>query len=109
MSPAGIQDGETPAKPDDVIEINCTSDTDYDACFFRHIKPFHVGQENGQGFGCRVSGDETKQCGEDPRISITGSKNSCSLKISNPDPDDTGIWKVSWSHYLSTLEQSIDQ
>ena len=98
MSPPGIQDEQTPAKPDDIIEINCTSGTEYAACIFRHVKPFDVGHENGQAIECSISGGES-HCGEDTRITITGSSNSCSLRINKPEPDDTGIWKVKLLQY----------
>ena len=98
VSPARIQDVETPAKQDDIIEINCTSHTQYDACIFTHTRPFDVGQ--GNGHECSITGGESQRpCADDPRISITATRNSCSLRINKPEPDDTGIWKVKLLQY----------
>ena len=102
MIPAEILDEETPAKPEDIIEMECTSDTEYDACIFTHTNPFDVGQGNGQGVQCIIAGGEsqTQQCADHPRISITGNRTVCSLRIEQPGPDDTGFWKVTYSTEL---------
>ena len=39
-------------------------------------------------------------CQEDSRVSVISSNNMCGVRISNPQPFDTGIWKI----YVNELQ-----
>ena len=49
-----------------------------------------------QDFKCGITPDSSasNQCASDPRISVIRSSNMCGLRISNPQPDDVGVWRV---------------
>lgn len=91
---------DTPAKQGQIIEIQCNTDNEYDGCIFTHIKPFDYGQSYGQSgiqdFSCSIGhdGQSSTTCDDDNRISMIKSATMCGIRISNPLPDDTGIWKV---------------
>ena len=53
---------------------------------------------------CSVSGANSQPCDDDPRISISSTRTSCKLMINNPDPDDTGIWKVRIYLFIRTFD-----
>ena len=83
----------------------CTTDSEYDICHFEHYSPMDVNQGNSQGNDldttCNIAGgdQQTKQCPDDTRITLTGSSNQCSLRINNPIPEDTGKWNVAVSSF----------
>ena len=100
LNPPGIDNRETPARAGQLIDITCNSDSEYNSCFFVHTRPYDVNLPSSHDVDleCSASGGDngqTKQCPDEPRIAITSTRNSCGLRITNPDPDDTGIWKVS--------------
>ena len=49
-----------------------------------------------QSIKCSTSQDSgsSSQCHDDTRISLINSNQMCGIRISNPEPDDMGIWKV---------------
>ena len=49
-----------------------------------------------QSVKCSTSQDSgsSSQCHDDTRISLINSNQMCGIRISNPEPDDMGIWKV---------------
>ena len=101
VNPPEITNRETPARAGQMIDINCNSDSEFNSCFFVHTRPYDVNQPSSHDvdFECSTSGGErsqTRQCEDETRIAITSTMNSCGLRISNPDPDDTGVWKVSF-------------
>ena len=97
LNPPGIDNRDTPARAGQLIDITCNSDSEYNSCFFVHTKPFDVGRPSSHDVDteCSVSGANSQNCADDPRISISSSQTSCKLMINNPEPDDTGIWRVS--------------
>ena len=99
MSPPGITNRDTPARQGQMVEITCNAKSEFNNCFFVHTKPFDVGRPTSTGHEvdteCSVSGANSQPCADDPRISISSSQTSCKLMINNPEPDDTGIWRVS--------------
>ena len=90
-----------------MVEITCNAKSEFNNCFFVHTKPFDVGRPTNSGHDvdteCSVSGQNSQPCGDDPRISISSSGTSCRLMINNPEPDDTGIWKVCDVMYYGSL------
>ena len=49
-----------------------------------------------QSIKCSTSQDSgsSSQCHDDTRVSLINSNQMCGIRISNPEPDDMGIWKV---------------
>lgn len=114
VSPPGITDRDTPARQGQMVEVNCNAKSEFNSCFFVHTKPFDVGRPTSTGHDvdteCSVSGANSQPCDDDPRISISSTRTSCKLMINNPDPDDTGIWKVVISEYKNNdMVSSRDQ
>jgi len=106
LNPPGIDNRDTPARAGQLIDITCNSDSEYNSCFFVHTRPYDVNLPSSHDVDleCSASGGDngqTKQCPDEPRIAITSTRNSCGLRITNPDPDDTGIWKVVLSEYIN--------
>ena len=112
--PLNVLDPKSPASTS-TLHLNCQADFDYDSCFFFHRKPWNFNEPSShdmvmcfcvayvirvsilylKDFECgSVAGTRAKQCADDPRIVITTTRNTCELRITNPDPDDTGLWKV---------------
>jgi len=99
LMPSGAGDPLTPARQGQVIDIQCQTDSEYDTCIFTHTKPFDVGQSSyneDRSIKCSTSQDSgsSSQCHDDTRISLINSNQMCGIRISNPEPDDMGIWKV---------------
>ena len=97
MNPPGATNRDTPARQGQMVEITCNTNSEFNSCFFVHTKPFDVGRPSSHDVDteCSVSGANSQNCADDPRISISSSQTSCKLMINNPEPDDTGIWRVS--------------
>jgi len=93
VTPAGAENPDTPAREDQIVEIQCNMDGHFDFCVFGHYKPFDFG--TGQDFRCMVTPDmPSGVCHDDSRISTISSYNMCGIRITNPDPDDIGKWTV---------------
>ena len=67
-----------------------------------------------QSVKCSTSQDSgsSSQCHDDTRISLINSNQMCGIRISNPEPDDMGIWKVHVSelrngNLVNTMKVSI--
>jgi len=93
VTPAGAESPDMPAREDQIVEIQCNMDGDFDLCVFGHYKPFEFG--TGQDFRCTITPDMPYGvCPGDRRISTISSYNMCGIRISNPEPDDIGKWTV---------------
>merc|ERR1712012_407811 len=103
--PNGIDNPLTPARQNQQIEIRCNTDTEYDGCIFTHTKPENVGQSygsNSEDLKCSIGHDAQMYttCEDDSRITLIRENSMCGIRISNPIPSDSGIWKV----YTSELK-----
>lgn len=107
VNPPGALDESITAKSGEVIEIACSTDSQPDSCTFTHMHPENMnynGNSNTQeqDFKCTMSADAgaSTMCQEDSRVSVISSNNMCGVRISNPQPFDTGIWKI----YVNELQ-----
>ena len=105
VNPPGITNRDTPSRQGQMIEITCNTNSEFNNCLFVHTKPFDVGRplSHETNTECSTSGGNSQNCADDPRISISSTTSSCSLRINNPEPDDTGMWKVSITTALSLI------
>ena len=46
ITPIGIENPDTPAKSNTVIEFQCNIDTEFTFCQFQHLNPMDVGQSS---------------------------------------------------------------
>merc|ERR1711915_1073839 len=91
ITPSEVTNPMTPAKENTVIEIHCNIVAEYAFCQFQHLSP--VEEEE---IDCIIiRGDIlSKTCLDDSNITLTSAKTSCGLRMSNPDPEDTGKWTI---------------
>lgn len=112
VTPTGIENPETPAKTNTVIEFQCNIDTEFTFCQFQHLNPMDVGQSYAASseveIDCNIAGGDTqsKNCPDDTRITMTSSLTSCGIRISNPTPEDTGKWTLIVGEVKGTQVQS---
>jgi len=93
--PAGIDDPASPASDKASVEITCRTDSDFQFCQFQHSKPMDVNNKDLEiDCSANTGGNSNQQCVDDPRISIMPTSNSCNMKITSSEPDDTGRWTV---------------
>ena len=93
--PAGIDDPASPASDKASVEITCRTDSEFQFCQFQHSKPMDVNDKDKEiDCSANTGGNFNQQCDDDPRISITPTSNSCNMKITSSEPDDTGRWTV---------------
>lgn len=89
LSPEGIENPDTPAMDNSVIELHCDMGTEFDYCIVDHVDPMGTNE-----IVCTVVSGDERTCVADNRITVTASSSSCGIRISNPVPDDTGKWML---------------
>jgi len=85
----GIENPDTPAMEDSVLELQCDMNTELTFCQVIHVNPV-----NGNEIACNVESGDEQTCKDDNRITMMASSTSCGARISNLVPDDTGKWTL---------------